>query len=236
MRRRLFRTTFACAIGALFLAGIAAHAEIESLKFHLYGGITNRSKWQITRLLSPYVHPDNIRFEPYRDAEGRTNPWRTIVEITPEGEALDLYSVTHAIRDTRGVEDGRLVYRTDVTATGELRAHLGWTRRSFGWIPGWVQARGLVTSGLWHHLNAEGSGENLVFHANEAYDNLRTSPHNGETIRIRGRISGFDGPYPVVVLGEFENAEESDAERSETPADDAKDANPRPRLKRKPSQ
>jgi len=234
MRRRLFRATFACATGVLLLAGSAVHAEIESLKFHLYGGITNRSKWQISRLLSPYVHPDNIHFEPYRDAEGRTNPWRTIVEITPEGEPLDLYSVTRAIRDTRGVNDGRLVYRTDVTATGELKAHIGWTRRSFGWVPGWVQARGLVTSGLWHHLTAEGSGENFVFHVNRAYDELRTSPHNGEPIRIRGRISGFDGPYPVVVLGEFETVDETNAEHPEKP-NDIKDANPRPRRERKPS-
>lgn len=207
MRQR--RPMVACVLVALLLTGIAAHAEIESLKFYLYGGITNRSKWQITHLLSPYVHPDNVHFEPYRDTEGRTNPWRTIVEITPEGEPLDFYSVTRAIRDTRGVNDGRFIYRTEVTAIGDLRAHLGFTRRSFGWVPGWVQARGIVTSGLWHHLRAEGSGENFVFHPNEVYDRLRVSPHSGEKVRIRGKIAGFDGPYPVVVLGEFENVPET---------------------------
>lgn len=232
MRRRHNRPTLAFAIVALYLTGIAARAEIESLRFHLYGGVTNRSKWQITRLLSPYVHPDNIRFEPSRDADGRENPWRTTVEITPEGESLNLYAVTRAIRDTRGVDDGRLVYRTDITAIGDLKAHIGWTRRSFGWIPGWVQARGLVTSGLWHHLEAEGSGEDIVFHPNEAYDRLRASPHNGEPLRIRGRISGFDGPYPVVVLGDFENTDDSSGDSGKPR--DPKNANPRQRAPRKP--
>jgi len=45
----------------------------------------------------------------------------------------------------------------------------------------------------------------MVFHENEQYDRLRLAPHDGGDVKIRGRIAGFDGPYPIVVLGEFED-------------------------------
>ncbi|MBM3213464.1 hypothetical protein FJZ36_00885 [Candidatus Poribacteria bacterium] len=208
----------ACALVLAAGAVTLARAEVEKLSLHLYGGMTNRSRWQIEKLLSPYVDPSNIEFKAVRDKDGRRNPWRTIVEITPEGDYLDIYDIVHSIRDTRGVEDGRLLYRTDIEATGELRAHLGFTRRSFRWVPGWVQARGLVTSGLWHRVYADGSGEDLVFHPNAVYDDLRASPPRDERVRIKGRIAGFDSVYPVVVLGEYSGADEAPADDGREPS------------------
>ena len=35
-------------------------------------------------------------------------------------------------------------------------------------------------------------------------------------MRVRGRIGGFDGPYPVVVLGDFEMIESEDQDGSKT--------------------
>ncbi len=206
----------AFAFSGAFVA-MTAVAEVESIELYLYGGITQRSKNQIVRLLSPHVEEDSISFRQMIRPDGTEHPWVTIVEVQPRGWHVDFYDILHRVRDTRGVNDGRVLWRTDVTATGDLRAHFGFTRRSFGWVPGWVQARGLVTSGLWHHLNASGSGEDLVFHQNEQYDRLRLAPHRGSKVRVRGRIGGFDGPYPVVVLGEYELLKsESDEAAEET--------------------
>ncbi len=197
-------------VGAMCLAVMlanCAHAEVEKLDLYLYGGITGASKKQIRRRLAPHADANSITFRQMVKADGTEHPWVTVVSIEPRGEHLDVYDVVHRIKDARGVNDGRVLWKSDLTASGDLRAHYGYTRRSFGWIPAWVQARGVVTSGLWHHLYARGSGERFVFHENEAYDRLRLAPHDGGDVRVRGRIAGFDGPYPVVVLGEYEDAE-----------------------------
>lgn len=208
----------ASALGLVCLLATSAHAAVEKLDLYLYGGITGASKRQIRHNLWPYVETDAITFRQMVKADGTEHPWVTVVSIEPRGRRLDMYDVVRRIKDVRGVNDGRVLWKTDLTASGDLRAHYGYTRRSFGWIPAWVQARGMVTSGLWHHLYAGGSGERLVFHENEAYDRLRLAPHDGGAVRIRGRIAGFDGPYPVVVLGEFENVDEA-AEAAEDAAD-----------------
>jgi hypothetical protein len=192
--------------GALVAAlATSASAAVDKLDLYLYGGITGASKKQIRRILSPYADADAISFRQMVRPDGTEHPWVTVVTIEPRGAHLSLYAATRAIRDARGVNDGRILWKTDLTATGDLRAHYGYTRRSFGWIPQWTAARGMATSGLWHHLYANGSGERVVFHENEAYDRLRLAPHDGGDVKIRGRIAGFDGPYPVVVLGEYED-------------------------------
>ena len=196
-------------LALLVLVASSSHAAVDKLDLYLYGGITGASKKQIRHRLAMYADADAITFRQMVKADGTEHPWVTVVTIEPRGEHLDLYNVVHRIKDARGVNDGRVLWKTDLTATGDLRAHYGYTRRSFGWIPAWVQARGMVTSGLWHHLYARGSGERVVFHENEAYDRLRLAPHDGGDVRVRGRIAGFDGPYPVVVLGDYEDAEES---------------------------
>ncbi|MEO2003964.1 MAG: hypothetical protein ABGY41_07670 [Candidatus Poribacteria bacterium] len=185
----------------------AAQGEVEKLDLYLYGGISGASKKQIRRNLSPWVAAENISFRQMVRADGSEHPWVTVVSIVPQGKHLDMYDIVRRIKDVRGVNDGRVLWKTDITASGDLRAHYGYSRRSFGWIPSWVQARGRPTSGLWHHMYAGGSGERLVFHENEAYDRLRLASHDGGNVRVRGRIAGFDGPYPVVVLGEFEEVE-----------------------------
>ncbi len=192
---------------AALLTGLAASATaaVDKLDLYLYGGITGASRKQIRRVLSPYADADSITFRQMIKPDGTEHPWVTVVTIQPRGARLDLYDVTRRIKDARGVNDGRILWKTDLTATGDLRAHYGYTRRSFGWIPEWTAARGMVTSGLWHHLYAQGSGERMVFHENEQYDRLRLAPHDGGDVKIRGRIAGFDGPYPIVVLGEFED-------------------------------
>ncbi|MDA1192593.1 MAG: hypothetical protein O3A46_13040 [Candidatus Poribacteria bacterium] len=197
------------ALSAFVLSSGIADAEVEKVEMYLYGGITNASKNQIRRQLAPYVEPDSISFRQMVRENGKEHPWVTIVEVQPNGWRVDFYDLMHRIKDVRGVNDGRVLYQTEVTATGDLRAHFGFTRRSFGVVPGWVQARGVVTSGLWHHLRSSGSEEAMVFHQNEAYDQLRLAPHNGKEVRVRGRIGGFDGAYPVVVLGDFEILDDS---------------------------
>lgn len=209
---------FAVVVLAAALATSAA-AAVDKLDLYLYGGITGASKKQIRRVLSPYADPEAITFRQMLKPDGTEHPWVTVVTIQPRGARLDLYDVTRRIKDARGVNDGRVLWKTDLTATGDLRAHYGYTRRSFGWIPEWTAARGMVTSGLWHHLYAQGSGERMVFHGNEQYDRLRLAPRDGGDVKIRGRIAGFDGPYPIVVLGEFEDVPEEPGARLE--ADDA---------------
>ncbi len=192
---------------AALVASLAtsAGAAVDKLDLYLYGGITGASKKQIRRVLSPHADPENISFRQMVKKDGTEHPWVTVVTIEPRGDHLNLYDVTRRIKDARGVNDGRILWKTDLTATGDLRAHYGYTRRSFGWIPAWTPARGMMTSGLWHHLYAEGSGERVVFHENDEYDRLRLAPRDGGDVKIRGRIAGFDGPYPVVVLGEYED-------------------------------
>jgi hypothetical protein len=237
--RTLARVATAWAAGmALLSAGGTASAEIESLRLHLYGGLTQRSEWHIKYLLSRHVDPDDITFSTYVDDKGKKQPWHTVVEIKPGDDYVNVYQVMHRIRDTRGVEDGRMLFRTDVTATGDLRAHFGWTRSLF-WLPAWVQARGLATSGLWHYLAVDdrGAGDRFLFHPNDKYDEMRLAPHQGEPVRIEGRITGFDGPYPVVVLGgsqsvraDEENVQEPEEEREERGRD--RPQRPRQRLRR----
>ena len=196
------------AVTLAFMLTDCAQAAVEKLELYLYGGITGASKKQIRHRLALYADADSITFRQMVRADGTEHPWVTVVSIEPRGEHLDLYNVVHRIKDARGVNDGRVLWKSDITASGDLRAHYGYTRRSFGWIPAWVQPRGMVTSGLWHHLYARGSGERFVFHENREYDRLRLAPHDGGDVRVRGRIAGFDGPYPVVVLGDYEDAGE----------------------------
>lgn len=201
------RSRFAAfVLGVALLGAGHARAQIDAVQFHLYGGFTNLSKWHIQRVLGDYVDPSKVTFSTYVDENGKKHPWHTVMEVTPDGDRVNFYQVMHRIRDRRGPDDIHL-YKTEVEATGDLRAHFGWTRRSIQWVPGWVQARGLVTSGLFHHVYVRGSQEKFVFHQNDTYDDMRLAPHRGNDVKIRGRVAGFDGPYPVVVLDDFEIVE-----------------------------
>lgn len=194
-----------CAFAALCMAN-AALAEVEQLDLYLYGSITQRSKNQIVRLLSYYMPKENISFRQMKRDDGSIHPWVSVVEIKPQGWPLNIYNIVQRIDDDRGVNDGRRLWKAEVTASGELRNHLGFARGRIG-RPAFAPFFERGSPGIWTYMDAPYPRERLVFHPSLKFDNLRLL-NRANRVRIKGRIAGFDRIYPIVVLTEFEETDE----------------------------
>ena len=204
--RRLKSIAVACAAicGMMWWTG-TANAEVELLELYLYGGVTQRGKNQMKRMLAPYTPKENVSFRQMVREDGSVHPWVTVVEIRPNGLPINLYDIVHRIDDDRGVNDRRILWKTVVTASGELRSHFGFNRHRIGRPPfAALHQRG--TPGVWNYLDAPYPRERLTFHPNTAYDNLRLA-NRDVRLRVKGRIAGFNHIYPIVVLGTFEETD-----------------------------
>lgn len=183
-----------------------SRAEVETIQIHLDGTVNNYDIRQIRRLLSPWVDPINVRFYNVVDKHGRVDLFTTIIEITPKRAYVDVYDITHKLKDQRfrGKHAGGypVVVKTEATVTGELFAYVGWSRSYIRHVPFW--RRWQQTSAVRHALDAGGMRQKVVFSPNETYDKLLQEAGLGaRRVEIKGQISGFDGPYPVMSVRKF---------------------------------
>ena len=177
-------------------------AEVEKLRVQIFGTVSNYDAQQIRRLLSPWVDAQNVNFVKAVDEHGRESQFTTVVEITPRREEVDIDDIVRQLKDQRF--RGRpsvsrpWVVKVDVTVTGALFTHAGWSRSSVRNVPSWRRWRP-ETSELKHALNLGGMRQKMVFSESEGFDQLRQKAGKGDRIvEIQGQIVGFDGPYPIL--------------------------------------
>ncbi len=197
----------------LILAALdSAEAEpnsIEKIEVQIFGHISNADALQIRRLLRPYVEPENVNFRDFIDVHGRKSHHTTLVEITPKrGRYVHAYRIIRQLNDHRfrgiGAISKNYVVKSNATVSGAMFAHAGWSRSYIRNVPFWRNWRE-QTSAVNHALITSGLFEQkFVFSDNNQFDLLRLEAGKGEhLVRIRGDITGFDGPYPILSVRKF---------------------------------
>ena len=182
---------------------------IEKIEVQIFGHISNADALQIRRLLRPYVEPENVKFRDFIDVHGRKSHHTTLVEITPKRERyVHTYRIIRQLNDHRfrgiGSTSKNYVVKSNATVSGVMFAHAGWSRSYIRNVPFWRNWRG-ETSAINHALVTPGLFEQkFVFSDSNQFDLLRMEAGKGDhLIRIRGDITGFDGPYPILSVRKF---------------------------------
>jgi len=208
--------------GSLFLTvfmlvGVtnSSHAEVKSIQVYLFGFVSNDDARQIRRLLTPWADPEDVSFHAPVDKQGRKRHFTTVVEVIPrrgkskysEHHTFDIYNITRQLNDQRfrGSQVGgrAWVAKSEATVTGNLYAHAGWSRSYIRNVPLWRRWRA-DTSAVNHAMVAGGWEEKIVFSDNDQFDALIQEAGQGDqAVEVKGQISGFDGPYPVMSVRDF---------------------------------
>jgi hypothetical protein len=204
-------------LSVFLLAGITSpgNAEVESIQIHLFGFVNSDDARQIRRLLTPWADPEDVSFHAPVDKHGRQRHFTTVVEVIPrrgknkynESRTLDIYNITRQLNDQRfrGSQIGGRpwVAKSEATITGHLYAHPGWSRSYIRNVPFWRRWRA-DTSAVNHTMVAGGWEEKIVFSDNDKFDLLRQEAGQGDqAVEVKGQITGFDGPYPVMSVRQF---------------------------------
>jgi len=202
---------------AIFLIAGLTHssvAEVETIKVELFSFVTQDDARQIRRLLEPWAKPEDVKFYPAVDKKGRERYFTTVVEIIPrrdnkyrETHTFDIYNITRQLKDNRfrgsQAPSSSRVLKSEVTVSGELFAHMGWSRSYIRNVPFWRRWRG-NTSAVNHAMVAGSWDQKIVFGDNDDFDRLRQEAgESGRGVRVTGKIAGFDGPYPVMSVNEY---------------------------------
>ena len=216
MQPTKFQLSILC-LAVFTLVGLTAPsgAEVEKLQIHLFGFVNNDDARQIRRLLKPWADPENVSFHTPVDKKGRKRHFTTVVEIIPrrgisqysESHTFDIYDIMRQLNDQRfrGSQIGGRpsVAKTEATVTGNLYAHVGWSRSYIRNVPFWRRWRA-DTSAVNHAMVAGRWDQKIVFSDNEEFDQLRQKASQGDrALEVQGQISGFDGPYPVMSVRKF---------------------------------
>jgi hypothetical protein len=216
MKRTPFQFSIFC-LAVLLLIGFTypSVAEVETLQIHLFGFVNGDDARQIRRLLKPWADPENVKFHSAVDEHGRESLFTTVVEITPrkganpyrESHTFDVYGIMRQLNDQRfrGSQSPSQAWvaKTEATVTGTLFAHAGWSRSYIRNVPFWRNWRG-DTSVVSHALVAGRWDQKFVFSDNDEFDQLKqeAGQRNG-VVEIKGKIAGFDGPYPVMSVRKY---------------------------------
>ena len=194
-------------------------AEMKSLKLEISDYVSNADARQIRRLLAPWADAKDISFHTPVDKKGRKRLFATVVEVKPrrgvskysETHAFDVYDIMRQLKDSRfrgrhGLGQIRIL-KTEATIQGNIFTYPAISRSHVNEVPGWaLWARG--TSQLLHALQADGDGQKFVFTASPEFDRLRIdiAKSNNKKVEVKGRIVGFDGPYPIVSVTSYKLA------------------------------
>ena len=205
---------FSMLLAVFLIAGFthSSLAEVETVKIEMFGFVTNEDARQIRRLLEPWAKPQDVKFYPAKDKKGRERPFAMVVEIIPrrdnkyrESHTLDIYRIMRQLKDNRfrgrqssGANGRSRVLKTEATVSGNLFAHVGWSRSYIRNVPFWRRWRA-DTSAVNHAMVAGGWDEKIVFADSDEFDQLRQEAgQDGRRVKVKGVIVGFDGPYPIM--------------------------------------
>ena len=213
----------------------SSHAEVESVKIHLFGFVNGDDARQIRRLLKPWANPEDVSFYAPVDKKGRKRHFTTIVEVTPrrgknpynEGRTFDIYDIIRQLNDQRfrGSQSGgkAWVTKSEATVTGNIYAHPGFSRSYIRNVPFWRRWRA-DTSEI-NHAMVVSPDQKVVFSDGDKFDELIQEANQGVNgVEVKGQIVGFDGVYPVISVRDFRveylvepNMQETAEEAEETP-------------------
>ena len=192
-------------------------AGVETIQIELSGFVSNDDARQIRRLIKPWANPEDVVFKPAYDKKKRKRHFTTVVEITPrrgknkysEHHTFDVYNIIRQLNDQRfrGSQIGPRprVAKSEVTVTGSLFAHAGWSRSYLRNVPFWRRWRA-ETSVVNHAMVAGRWDQKIVFSNNDKFHQLRQEASRSkrdQTVEVKGKIVGFDGPYPVMSIRKF---------------------------------
>ena len=202
----------------LLLVGISmvSMAEVAVLKIEISDVVSNADARQIRRLLKPWADAEDITFSTPVDKHGRKRLFTTVVEVKPrqgvseyrETHTFDVYNIMRQLNDSRfrgrhGIGHSR-VLKTEATIRGDLFAHPGFARSYLRNVPAWRRWRP-DTSNIHHAMTAGNAEQKFVFSANPEFDKLRIdAADNNKPVEVKGVITGFDGPYPIVSVKKYE--------------------------------
>ena len=121
-------------------------AEIENLKFELFGVVNSDDERQIRRRLEPWAEPDGVTFHTPIDKNGRARLFSTLIKVKPrtddkfsESHTLDTYQILQQLKDQRfrGRQAGSQpwIVKSEAKIKGELFAHPGWARSYIRNVP-----------------------------------------------------------------------------------------------------
>ncbi len=215
MKSRFQLSVLTLAVFTLIGFTAPSGAEVEKLHITLFGFVNNDDARQIRRLLKPWADAENVSFHNAVDAHGRESLFTTVVEIIPrrgsspyrESHTFDVYDIMRQLNDSRfrGSQSPSQpwVAKTEATVTGTLFAHAGWSRSYIRNVPFWRNWRG-DTSVASHALIAGRWDQKIVFSDNDEFDQLKQEAGQRDgVVEIKGKIAGFDGPYPVMSVRTF---------------------------------
>ena len=216
MKRAHFYCLTFVVVLLFFGISMVSMAEVAVLEVEISGVVNNANGHQIRRLLKPWADPEDITFHTPVDKHGRKRLFTTLVKIKPrqgvseysETHTFDVYNIMRQLNDSRfrgrhGVGHTR-VLKTDATVQGDLFAHPGFARSYLRNVPSWRRWRP-DTSHIHHAMTAGNEEQKFVFSANPEFDQLRIdAAKNNKPVEVKGVITGFDGPYPIMSVREYE--------------------------------
>ena len=215
-RAHFYLLTFLVVILFVGISMVSMAEEAVVLKIEISDVVSNADARQIRRLLEPWADPADITFSTPVDKNGKTRLFTTVVEIKPrqgvskysETHTFDVYDITRQLNDSRfrgrhGLGSAR-VLKTDATIRGNLFAHPGFARSYIRNVPSWRRWRP-DTSYIQHAMTTGNQGQNFVFDTSPEFDQMRTDVgNNGKPVEVRGVVTGFDGPYPIISVQKYE--------------------------------
>ena len=215
-RAHFYLLTFLVVILFVGISMVSMAEEAVVLKIEISDVVSNADARQIRRLLEPWADPEDITFSTPVDKNGKTRLFTTVVEVKPrqgvskysETHTFDVYDITRQLNDSRfrgrhGLGNAR-VLKTDATIRGSLFAHPGFARSYIRNVPSWRRWRP-DTSHIQHAMTTGNQGQNFVFDTSPEFDQMRTDVgNNGKPVEVRGVVTGFDGPYPIISVQKYE--------------------------------
>ncbi|MDE0298816.1 MAG: hypothetical protein OXN17_09305 [Candidatus Poribacteria bacterium] len=227
MKRPKSHFSIFCTVSMIVGLAASGRADIDNLKFELFGVVNSDDERQIRRRLEPWAEPDGVTFHTPVDKNGRERLFSTLIKVRPrtddkfsESHTLDTYQILQQLKDQRyrGRPAGSQpwIVKTEAKIKGELFAHPGWARSYIRNVPFWRHWRA-QTSVINHAMLAGTWEQKVVFSDSDLFDRLRhDASKTDEEIEVEGVVAGFDGPYPVVSIRSYRLEQESKAQQNES--------------------
>lgn len=220
------KSHFSILLTMCLIAGltVSSNAEIENLRFELFGVVNGDDERQIRRRLEPWAKPEGVTFHTPVDKNGRERLFSTLIKVKPrtddkysESHTLDTYQILQQLKDQRfrGRQAGSQpwIVKSEAKIKGELFAHPGWARSYIRNVPFWRHWRA-QTSVINHAMLAGTWEQKVVFSHNDLFDQLRQdAAKTDKEVEIEGVVAGFDGPYPVMSIRSYRLEQMTKAKR-----------------------